>query len=77
MTDSSTDASEPASYEQALAELEQLVQAMESGQMPLDTLLESYRRSARLLEFCRGRLQAVEAQVRVLDDGRLENWKAE
>lgn len=65
---------EPASYEVAMAELERLVQAMEAGQMPLDTLLDSYRRSATLLAFCRARLQAVEAQVKVLEDGQLKDW---
>ena len=65
---------EPASYELAMAELERLVQTMESGQMPLDTLLDGYRRGAALLEFCRARLQAVEAQVKVLEDGQLKDW---
>jgi exodeoxyribonuclease VII small subunit len=68
------DSNEPASYEVAMAELERLVQAMEAGQMPLDTLLDSYRRSATLLAFCRARLQAVEAQVKVLEDGQLKEW---
>jgi exodeoxyribonuclease VII small subunit len=65
---------EPASYEAAAAELEQLVAAMEAGQMPLDRLLESYRRGAELLEFCRGRLKAVEDQVKVLENGQLQPW---
>jgi exodeoxyribonuclease VII small subunit len=64
----------PASYELALAELDRLVQAMEGGQMPLDQLLDSYRRGAELLQFCRGRLEAVEAQVKVLEDGQLKPW---
>jgi exodeoxyribonuclease VII small subunit len=65
---------EPASYEAAAAELEQLVAAMEAGQMPLDRLLESYRRGAELLEFCRARLKAVEDQVKVLENGQLKTW---
>lgn len=65
---------EPASYEAAVAELEQLVSAMESGQMPLDRLLDSYRRGAELLDFCRGRLKTVEDQVKVLEDGQLKVW---
>ncbi len=77
MTDPATPESDPASYEQALAEIEQLVQSMESGQMPLDTLLASYKRSARLLEFCRSRLQAVQDQVKVLEDGHLVDRSAE
>jgi len=64
----------PASYEQAIDELDRLVQAMESGQMPLDQLLDSYRRGADLLDFCRQRLDAVEQQVKVLEDGQLKPW---
>jgi exodeoxyribonuclease VII small subunit len=65
---------EPVSYEVALAELDQLVQAMEAGQLPLDQLLDSYRRGAQLLDYCRGRLQAVEEQVKVLEEGQLKPW---
>ncbi len=67
---------EPASYEQALAELDRLVQQMEGGQLPLDQLLDGYRRGAELLAFCRTRLQAVEDQVKLLDDGVLKPWVA-
>jgi exodeoxyribonuclease VII small subunit len=68
---------EPASYELALAELDRLVQQMEAGQMPLDQLLDGYRRGAELLTFCRTRLQAVEDQVKLLDDGVMKPWSAE
>lgn len=64
----------PASYEEALAELERLVSAMEGGQLPLDALLGSYKRGAELLNFCRSRLEAVEAQVQLLEDGQLKPW---
>jgi exodeoxyribonuclease VII small subunit len=63
-----------ATYEDALAELERLVAAMEGGQLPLDKLLESYQRGAELLKFCRARLEAVEQQVKVLEDGELKPW---
>ena len=66
---------EPASYEQALAELDRLVAQMEGGQLPLDQLLDTYRRGAELLAYCRGRLQAVEEQVKLLDDGQLKAWQ--
>ena len=66
----------PATYEEALSELDRLVGAMESGQLPLDRLLESYRRGAELLTFCRARLEAVEQQVKVLEDGQLQPWTA-
>jgi exodeoxyribonuclease VII small subunit len=64
----------PERYEDALVELERLVQAMETGQMPLDQLLDSYRRGAALMGHCRAQLQAVETQVKVLEDGQLGEW---
>jgi exodeoxyribonuclease VII small subunit len=65
-----------ATYEDALSELERLVAAMEGGQLPLDQLLASYKRGAELLNFCRARLEAVEQQVKVLEDGELKPWSA-
>jgi exodeoxyribonuclease VII small subunit len=67
---------EPESYERALSELDVLVQKMEGGQLPLDQLLAAYRRGAELLSFCRERLQSVEDQVKVLEDGQLKAWSA-
>jgi len=71
-TEQTPSPAEPESYEQALAELEGLVSAMEGAQLPLDDLLRSYRRGAQLLDFCCSRLQAVEQQVKVLERGQLE-----
>ncbi len=64
----------PATYEEALRELEQLVVSMEDAALPLDKLLDGYRRAAELLAFCRSRLAAVEDQVKVLEDGQLKPW---
>ena len=64
----------PASYEVALSELESLVASMEGGQLPLEGLLASYRRGTELLQYCRSRLEAVEQQVKVLEDGQLRAW---
>jgi len=67
----------PASYEVALQELEQLVVRLESGAMPLEQMLTGYQRGAELLKFCRDRLEAVEAQIKVLDQGALKTWTPE
>ncbi|MDR2852295.1 MAG: exodeoxyribonuclease VII small subunit [Burkholderiaceae bacterium] len=67
----------PTSYEAAVQELEQLVAALESGQLPLDQLLRSYQRGAALLAFCREKLQAVEDQIKVLDGVQLKNWSSQ
>lgn len=66
----------PASYEDAMGELEGLVSRLESGELPLEQLLSGYQRGAALLQFCRDRLQAVEDQIKVLDEGTLKPWKA-
>lgn len=66
---------EPASYEDALHELERLIQGMEAGQLPLDDMLTNYQRGAHLLGFCRARLAAVEQQVQVLEEGQLKAWE--
>jgi len=73
----SAPSSTPASYEAALAELEQLVGLIESGQLPLEQLLTGYQRGAELLQFCRDKLQAVENQIKVLDEGVLKPWTQE
>ena len=67
----------PASYETALEELDKLVGLIESGQLPLEQLLTGYQRGAQLLEFCRDKLQAVENQIKVLDEGALKPWTQE
>ena len=64
----------PASYEAAVQELEELTSRIESGQLPLEQLLQGYERGAQLLAFCRDRLKAVEDQIRVLDEGKLKPW---
>ncbi|QIL81246.1 exodeoxyribonuclease VII small subunit [Diaphorobacter sp. HDW4A] len=72
-----TAAKEPVSYEAALQELEQLIEQIESGQMPLEQMLSGYQRGASLLTFCRSRLDAVQEQIKVLDDGKLQSWTQE
>lgn len=58
-----------------MGELESMVARLESGEMPLEQLLTGYQRGAALLQFCRDRLQAVEDQIKVLDEGSLKPWK--
>lgn len=67
----------PATYEEAMRELEQLVVRLESGELPLEQLLAAYQRGAEILQFCRGRLEAVESQIKVLDEGMLKTWTPE
>lgn len=71
-------AAQPAeSYERAVAELDALVQKMESGQLGLDETLAAYKRGNELLKYCRSRLQAVEQQVQMLDADALKPLPAD
>ena len=67
----------PASYEAAMEELERLAGDLESGAMPLDAVLGGYRRGTELLQFCRGKLENVEEQIKVLEAGVVKPWTPE
>lgn len=56
-----------ASFEQAMAELEQLVEKMESGALPLEASLDAYKRGAELVKYCAAQLERVEQQVKLLE----------
>ncbi|MDO9103252.1 MAG: exodeoxyribonuclease VII small subunit [Candidatus Nitrotoga sp.] len=62
------------SFEVALAELEQVVADMEIGKLSLEDSLSAYRRGAELLKICRGRLEDAQQQVRILEEGTLQNF---
>ncbi|MCA3131066.1 MAG: exodeoxyribonuclease VII small subunit [Betaproteobacteria bacterium] len=63
----------PLSFEAALAELENLVASLETGQLPLEASITAYRRGADLLRHCQGVLSDAEQQVKVLEDGVLRD----
>jgi exodeoxyribonuclease VII small subunit len=53
-------------FEQAQAELEQIVDRLERGQAPLDEALKLWERGEELYAFCRARLDAAEGRVEEL-----------
>ncbi len=65
--------SEPANFEAALAELEALVERMDTGQLPLEASLEAYQRGISLLKYCEKVLSAAEQRVKVLEEGELKD----
>jgi exodeoxyribonuclease VII small subunit len=65
----------PDTFEQALAELERLVAAMEGGELSLEASLAAYQRGAALAKFCQERLASAEQQVRVLEGEVLKNFR--
>ena len=67
-----TAATPPASFEQAMAELAQLVTQMESGQLPLEASVAAYARGSELVRYCAAQLEKVESQVKVLEGDMLK-----
>jgi len=62
----------PATFEEAMAELAQLVTQMEAGQLPLEASVAAYARGSELVKFCASQLEKVEAQVKVLEGEMLK-----
>ncbi|MDO8421381.1 MAG: exodeoxyribonuclease VII small subunit [Parvibaculum sp.] len=54
---------EKLNFEDALAELEQIVAQLESGNAPLEKSIELYERGTALKAHCEKRLKAAEAKV--------------
>ena len=63
-------------FDAAMQELEDLVAQIAAGQLPLEELIAGYERGAALLQHCQGKLQAVEAQIKVMEAGQLKAWDA-
>ena len=61
-------------YEAALAELEQIVRNMESGQLPLEESIAAYQRGSELLKHCQQQLADAEQKIQVLEDGALRDF---
>ena len=62
-------------FEQALAELEEVVEQLESGALPLDESLAAFEKGVGLVKFCNQKLNEVEKKVELLlkdKDGRLQ-----
>lgn len=53
-------------FEEAAEQLEQLVRRMESGRMPLQSLITDYERGRRLLAQCHKRINEMRRQMEIL-----------
>lgn len=55
-----------ASFEVLLAEAEEIVEALETGELSLDAALQKYEKGIANLRLCGGLLDAAEEKVKVL-----------
>ncbi len=78
MTDKTTD---DLSFEDALSELESLVERMEQGELSLEDSLKSFERGVALTRTCQQALKAAEQKVEILTsqdpDARPEAFDSE
>jgi exodeoxyribonuclease VII small subunit len=72
MPKNSVNTAQPASFEQAMQELEQLVAQMEAGELPLEASVAAYKRGSELVKFCAAQLDQVDHQVKLLEGDMLK-----
>jgi exodeoxyribonuclease VII small subunit len=76
-----TDDKAPLAFEEALSELESLVDILEKGDLSLEQSLQSYERGMQLTHSCQDALKNAEQKVRILsnptDDADLEPYDSE
>jgi exodeoxyribonuclease VII small subunit len=54
-------------FEEALKKLEGIVEALESDDLPLETLLARYEEGARLVKICQEKLAEAEVKIQLLE----------
>jgi exodeoxyribonuclease VII small subunit len=54
-------------FEEAMKKLEAIVEAMESGDLPLETLLTRFEEGSRLARICQARLADAEVKIQKLE----------
>jgi exodeoxyribonuclease VII small subunit len=66
MTSESASPPDAAPFEETLAQLEELVARLESGDLPLDEALKTFERGVRLTRECQNALSAAQQKVQQL-----------
>lgn len=55
-------------YSQAIARLEEIMAAIQSGGMDIDKLAVALKEASALVQFCRGKLYKVDEEVKTMLD---------
>jgi exodeoxyribonuclease VII small subunit len=63
--------------EKALSELEEIIEQLESGDLPLEKSLKQFERGVRLSRECQSALKDAEQRVQVLMGSELKDLDAE
>jgi exodeoxyribonuclease VII small subunit len=64
------------SFEEAMAKLEEIVDKLEVGDVPLEEAITYYKEGMELSKLCHDKLKSVEEQITkiITEDGRTENF---
>jgi exodeoxyribonuclease VII small subunit len=54
------------SFEDAMAQLEKIVEALETGDLPLETAIKKFEEGVRLSKFCFDKLEHTEKKISLL-----------
>ena len=60
-------AAKEAPFEEALKKLESIVEQMEAGELPLETMMARFEEGVRLVKTCQTRLEEAEVKISKLD----------
>jgi exodeoxyribonuclease VII small subunit len=67
------------SFEEAMSKLEQIVDKLEEGDVPLEEAIVFYKEGMELSKLCHDKLKSVEEQLTLIitEDGRKQNFTIE
>jgi exodeoxyribonuclease VII small subunit len=67
------------SFEEAMNKLEQIVDKLEEGDVPLEAAIVFYKEGMELSKLCHDKLKSVEEQLTqiITEDGRKQNFTIE
>ena len=54
-------------FEKAIEELEDIIQSLEQGDVPLDNTIELYERGVKLKDFCEKKLKDAEIKIKKIN----------
>lgn len=64
------------SFEEGLKRLEVIVEEMEKGDVPLETLVKKFDEGSQLLDYCNKALKGAELKIEALKQGAKEEVEA-
>ena len=64
---SAIQSSEAMAFEEAVKKLEKIVEEMESGELPLESMLSRFEEGTRLVKVCQSKLEEAELKIQKLE----------